>query len=289
MLYIYFLLLSFLLAPASSAAADRFFASAGVNIRYIDRGRGEPVVLLHGFSRDLEINWVETGILQALARSHRVIALDARGHGKSDKPRGDDAYGPKMVDDVARLMEHLRIERAALMGYSMGGRIALKYAATSPHRASAVVMIAAGAPTKDDDHTTWDRVAQALDRGDGIRPLIAKILPGLPDQKLRLINQQTLAVNDAAALASVARRYRDLAVSDDELMLIRVPVLALLGSQEPFRSEVDRLKARLARTRVQVLNGADHVSVLHNAELLPSIESLLTDLPARSSLRRGAQ
>ena len=90
-------------------------------IRYVEAGSGAPVVLLHGYTRFLESNWVERGgIFWPLAKDHRVIALDLRGHGQSDKPHDPRAYGPETIADVVRLLDHLNIERAHLLGYRWG-------------------------------------------------------------------------------------------------------------------------------------------------------------------------
>jgi pimeloyl-ACP methyl ester carboxylesterase len=98
------------------------FDSAGVPIYFEDRGAGDPVVLVHGFASNADNNWGVTGWLDLLARSYRVVALDCRGHGKSGKPHDVADYaGTIMEDDVVRLMDHLSIRRALLMGYSMGG------------------------------------------------------------------------------------------------------------------------------------------------------------------------
>ena len=107
----------------ASAAEDRFFDSAGVRIHYIEQGAGEPVVLIHGYTVDLNEQWIATGVFPALASSYRVIALDARGHGLSDKPHERSAYGPEMGLDIVRLLDHLGIRRAHIVGYSMGAHI----------------------------------------------------------------------------------------------------------------------------------------------------------------------
>ena len=98
-----------LTAPASVGADDRFFDSGGVKIHYIVEGQGEPVVLIHGFTADIDKNWrtgfaigsdsIQPGprIIEALAKNYRVIALDNRGHGKSDKPRDPKQYGIEMA------------------------------------------------------------------------------------------------------------------------------------------------------------------------------------------------
>ena len=90
--------------PCLAHADDLFFDSHGVKIRYVVAGKGEPVVLIHGFSANLEMAWQQLpklfgqpDILQALAKDYHVIALDCRGHGQSDKPDDPKAYGREMA------------------------------------------------------------------------------------------------------------------------------------------------------------------------------------------------
>lgn len=273
---IFILLLTFTLF---AHAGDRFFDFAGVKIRYIEQGKGEPVVLIHGFSRNIEINWIEPGILDALADDYRVIALDCRGHGKSDKPKGDEAYGLNMVEDVIRLLDHLKIDQAQIIGYSMGSRMALKLVTLYPERVRSVVLIAGGGARKEDDHGLWDSLAESLERGEDIRPLILKIWPqdqpGPTEEQIRAINEQVLAANDAEVLASIARQYREFATSEDELKAIDIPILAIIGSDDAFRSNVEALKKLLPDLAVLVVEGAGHVSTLEKPALRKAIEAFL--------------
>jgi pimeloyl-ACP methyl ester carboxylesterase len=108
----------FTLVPTIVSAQDKFFDSSGVQIRYIEQGTGEPVVLIHGYASSIERSWIEPGVLPNLARDHRVIAFDLRGHGKSGKPKDPKAYGTEMGQDAVRLMDHLKIQRAHIVGYS---------------------------------------------------------------------------------------------------------------------------------------------------------------------------
>jgi pimeloyl-ACP methyl ester carboxylesterase len=110
------------LGAAPALAQDQYFDSSGVRIRYIDRGKGEPVVLLHGNGGSLQ-GWIDAGIVASLERDYRVIAFDARGHGKSGKPHEVSAYGRQMGLDVIRLLDHLGLTRAHFVGYSMGASI----------------------------------------------------------------------------------------------------------------------------------------------------------------------
>ncbi len=108
----------------------QFFDSDGVRIAYIDfapaSGAGDPVLLVHGFASNHAVNWVNTMWVKTLTRAgYRVIALDNRGHGQSEKLYEPAAYTPAvMAEDARRLLDHLGIERADVMGYSMGARIA---------------------------------------------------------------------------------------------------------------------------------------------------------------------
>jgi pimeloyl-ACP methyl ester carboxylesterase len=105
-------------------AEDFFFDSAGVKIHYTVEGKGEPVLLIHGFGADIQANWSAPGIIKELSDAFQVIAIDNRGHGKSEKPHDPRAYGMQMVEDSLPLLDHLRIQKAHVVGYySMGGRI----------------------------------------------------------------------------------------------------------------------------------------------------------------------
>src|SRR5689334_11392989 len=108
------------LAPfAARAAREGRFDSAGVPIRFIEEGQGEPVVMIHGYTSSTERQFVETGVFGALAARYRTIALDARGHGQSGKPHDRAQYGAEMGRDITRLMDHLGLQRAHILGYSM--------------------------------------------------------------------------------------------------------------------------------------------------------------------------
>src|SRR5262245_42516828 len=117
-----------------ASAQDQFFDSNGVRIRYVEQGSGPPVVLLHGFSGSLDTGWVETGVLPTLATDYRVIAFDSRGHGQSDKPHDPKSYGLQMGQDVVRLLDHLHITWAHIVGHSMGAGIVAKLLTADPDR-----------------------------------------------------------------------------------------------------------------------------------------------------------
>src|SRR5215471_12978336 len=94
---------------------DKFFNSNGVRIRYVEQGTGETVVLVHGLGATAD-NWINSKVFQQLAKDYRVIALDCRGHGKSDKPHEPKQYGQEMALDVVRLLDYLKIKQAHIVG-----------------------------------------------------------------------------------------------------------------------------------------------------------------------------
>ena len=129
-------LLWVLACPTASAARppSTSFDSHGVKIAYAVRGQGTPVVLIHGWLSSGWINWDLPGTSDLLAKDHQVITLDMPAHGLSDKPAASEAYGPELVEHVVRLMDHLKIKKAHVVGYSMGGIITAKLLAKHPDR-----------------------------------------------------------------------------------------------------------------------------------------------------------
>jgi pimeloyl-ACP methyl ester carboxylesterase len=279
-----------LLSPTTSPqAADRFLNSDGVKIRHVEKGHGDVVVLIHGLGKDVQRNWAQTGMLDALARHHRVVALDCRGHGASDKPRQVEAYGTKMVEDVRRLLDHLKIERAHLVGYSLGARIALKFAADHRGRVASLSLIAGGGARVGADHSIWDKLAESLERGEGLRPLLRALWPTLPDDRLAAINDESLAGNDPRALACLARSVKELATTQEQIQAIEAPVLAVAGSGDaPALASVEALRKARPATTTLTVDGADHLSILDKPALITAVQTFLSKpatRPANSTER----
>jgi pimeloyl-ACP methyl ester carboxylesterase len=120
---------------AAAAPASHTLDVKGVKIRYFVAGQGEPVVLIHGLHSSAAVNWMINGVLADLAKDHRVIALDLPGHGQSDKPADEKAYGRQIVADIVALMDQLQIKKAHIVGCSLGGMIAVKFLVMHPDRA----------------------------------------------------------------------------------------------------------------------------------------------------------
>ncbi len=236
------------------ATSDGSFSSKGTQIAYKVAGEGPPVVLLHSGTSSTELDWIESGILERLSRRFRVIAPDARGHGQSGKPHSPADYGVQMVHDVARLMDHLGVEDAHIVGSSMGGFIALKFAALHPQRVRSLLTIGAGWLNADWDriNAEWSRWAEQLESGS-----------------------TDVGDNDPLAIAAVLRGANGWLVDEAALRAVRMPFLAIMGENDSFRPLLDALKGLIPQLEIELLAGRDHNTAEGDTNFIPLVERFL--------------
>jgi pimeloyl-ACP methyl ester carboxylesterase len=270
-----------LLLPGIGHAEEDSFDSNGVKIHYHIEGKGEPVLLVHGFAVDAHAQWGLPGILKALAKDYRVIAPDLRGHGKSGKPSGDKQYGTEMVEDLVRLLDHLKIKKVHVVGYSMGALVAGKLLATHPERLLSATLGGAGAIPEGTKLPAFvDKLAESLENGKGLGPLlIALTPPGQPKPTLAAIQAMNLALvgNDSKVLAAVVRSWKTLKVPAKQLKDNKVPTLAIIGDKDPLKEIIDLLKDRMSNLKIEVIEGGDHVSTFMNPEFVRLLRSFLKE------------
>lgn len=267
-------------------AEEGSFDSDGVKIHYIVEGKGEPVVLIHGFAADIQTNWGWPGVLKALAKDYQVIALDLRGHGRSGKPHEAKLYGKNMAEDVVRLLDHLKIKRAHIVGYSMGGGIALELLMHHPDRILTATIGGFGISTAQREKDMVNELADSLAQGKGFGPLLRAITPpgqAKPtDEQIKFSNTMLLAFNDAKALAACMRGFKeetDLDAKDiiKDLKKGNRPILAIVGENDPFKPGVDELKKEVPDTELVVVKNGDHVSTMMSPEFLKSVQKFLRE------------
>jgi pimeloyl-ACP methyl ester carboxylesterase len=271
-------LLSAARLSADTPAGDSF-DSNGVKIHYTVEGKGEPVLLIHGFVADADLNWRLPGVIKALAENYKVIALDNRGHGKSDKPHDPAKYGEEMAEDAVRLLDHLGIKKAHIVGYSMGGMITAKLLTTHPDRFLTATLGGHGGLKETDDMSRMAPLADSLDAGKGLAPLIIALNPKgkpLPSaQEISVINKALSERNDQKALAAVVRSWKGLVVSDAKLKANKVPTLALIGELDPLKKGVDELEGKLPNLKIVVIEGADHMNAFRNEKFIKELKAFL--------------
>ena len=251
-------------AASGQMPPDQFVVSNGVKIRYVEQGTGEPVLLIHGYTRSVESNWVDPGVFQDLAKNYRVIAFDLRGHGKSDKPHDPAAYAGETVRDAIRLLDHLRIPRAHVVGYSLGAIIVAKLVTTDPDRfVTATLGGHAG-------YRNWlpqfdESAKRYADELEGDVPFRGVIIGTWPTDEPRptedVIRERSTvlaAVNDVKALAAFQRGgSRELNATDAEISAVKVPMLGVIGSADNTRG-MAQLKGLLPSLTVVTIEGATH-------------------------------
>jgi pimeloyl-ACP methyl ester carboxylesterase len=265
------------------APPDQYFDAGGVRLRYVEQGSGEPVVLVHGFSNRLEI-WSTTGIMPDLAGDHHVIAFDLRGHGKSGKPHDPARYGREMALDIVRLLDHLGLRRAHIVGYSLGAALTAQLLTLYPERFLSATLIA-GAGRFDWDSAKIrqaDTVANELEHDCISRSLMRRILrPDVPaEDSLQVLETRCFAdsTQDRFALAAMTRSWSDQTFTPAALAAVPVPILALVGSEDPQLRPLQALVAIRPSIRLIRIDGATHAgarSILRNSLTLDLLRGFL--------------
>ena len=229
------------------------FTHDGVTIDYLDEGgrADEPIVLVHGFASNKEVNWVWPGWVTTLTRdARRVIALDNRGHGRSTKLYEPAEYDTGlMAGDVRALLDHLGLERADLMGYSMGARITAFLALEHPERVRSAILGGLGIRLVD---------------GVGLSPNIADALlaPSRDDVTdptgltFRAFAEQTKS--DMRALAACIRGSRQ-TLTREEVAAIQAPVLVAVGTKDDVAGSAAALAALVPGARALDIPDRDHM------------------------------
>ena len=238
-----------------------FFESEGLRIAYDDLGEGDPIVLLHGFAADKSTNWRLTGWYRLLTGAgYRVIAPDARGHGKSDKPTEPEAYAPAgIAGDVIRLLDHLELEHADLFGYSMGGRNVAWLLTEHPSRINAAVIGGAGLNVLPfADAKKWQKKGYQLTADNEKADSLA--VPAMVPlyRRARKIGGRAGALS-ACLLGSFPNLpARDFASVD-------VPTLVIAGSRDTVAGSPIPLAAAIPDAVAVVVPGKTHLSVITDA------------------------
>ncbi len=256
-------------------AVEQSFDSQGVEISYLDEGAGETIVLVHGFGLSADEMWMQapfapTPIIPELAKEYRVVAPDLRGHGASSKPHGAAEYGCAMAEDIVRLLDHLQVRKAHVVGYSMGATVAGKLLANHPERLLSVTFGGGGPVVRlsPEDSEVIDATAASLEQGYGCVPLVMSLAPEAGPRpspfQASMISTLLVRGKDQQALAAVMRGQPGLAVTEEELAASAVPVLFIYGEREA-RCKLNRIAGALdalPQAEVMEIEGRDHVTTV---------------------------
>jgi pimeloyl-ACP methyl ester carboxylesterase len=264
----------------SAAYEDRWCDSAGVPLRYVTAGEGEPVVLAHSYSSDLEHQWVRTGVLEALSAHFRVIAFDQRGHGKSGKPHEPQAYGREMALDIVRLLDHLGIDKAHIVGYSLGAHTVAQLLTLHPERFLSATLGGGSGRRKWTAANERQAEIEAAEMEKGsLRTQMLRLRPkgkeAPTDEAIRVASARFLKGKDPRALAAVRRSNGDQIVKAEDLAASGVPTLGIVGSVDPYLEDLRELKALMPELEMVVIEGAAHASAHEFPEFVRAVEGFI--------------
>ncbi|EJF77948.1 Putative non-heme bromoperoxidase BpoC [Candidatus Bartonella washoeensis] len=234
-----------------TAEDTRFFEYDNLRFAYREEGQGEPILLIHGFGSSARVNWYATGWFRTLTEAgYRVIALDNRGHGDSVKSYDPSFYTPQaMANDAMRLLQHLELSKAHVMGYSMGARISAFMALLYPKYVHSVIFggLGIGMVTGAGN---WRPVAEAL---------LAEDISTITNPRglmFRKFADQTKSDRRALA-ACVITSKQELTAS--EVYKIKQPALVAVGSLDEIGGEAEPLAALLPHGQALTILGRDHM------------------------------
>lgn len=263
-------------APPPALEAVGFFESDGLQIHYQsfgERGDGVPIILMHGWSLDLEFNWVSPGWVDALRSSRQVIAFDVRGHGESDKPHRQEFYSYReMARDVLNLMDHFGVERADLMGYSLGSFSGAYLLGHHTERFRSMILGGIGNETTE-SLAEAPRIAAAL-RAERVEDITDPL--GLGYRVFVDLD----ARNDREALAVAALQMWPegfpLELGGPGLADVNIPVLLVNGSEDfPYVETDQDIAGAIPGARLVELPGPDHVGAIFDPRFVDEVLAFL--------------
>jgi pimeloyl-ACP methyl ester carboxylesterase len=240
----------------------------GVAIHYEVEGRGDPVLLHHGLADSLA-TWKRCGWVKRLATHHRLILIDARGHGASDKPHDAAAYtSAQVVGDVLAVLDAVGEDTAHFVGYSLGGRIGFELAYVAPERLRSLVAGASHPYAQ-----SLDGAREAIGRGFG--PWMKHFASVKGELGASIVAH--FLRNDPEALAACTASDRP----DRSAVLERFdrPALLFVGSEDATAPQVMRAAFALPHGHLALLTGYDHFQLgLHIEAVLPAVEVFLQNV-----------
>lgn len=232
------------------------FSHEGFDLAFLDQppvaaASGAPVLMIHGFASSHFVNWVSPGWFKTLTEAgYRAIAFDHRGHGLSSKSYDEADYTPsKMAGDAVALLDHLGIERAHVMGYSMGARVSAFLALAAPERVATLVFGGLGIGMVD-GVGDWDPIADALLAED------PETITHRRGKSFRAFADQTRS--DKRALAACIATSREL-LSEDDMARITQPTLVAVGTTDDIGGSAAELASLMPNAVSFDIEGRDHM------------------------------
>ena len=247
------------------------FSHEGFDLAYLEKGEGDPVLLLHGFGSSSLVNWINPGWFKTLTEAgYRVIAFDHRGHGQSSRSYETKDYTPsRMAADAAALLKHLGIPKAHVMGYSMGARVAAFMALEYPQMVATVIFGGLGIGMVE-GVGDWDPIADAL-----LAPDPATITQPRA-QMFRAFADQTRS--DRKALAACIESSREL-IAPEKMAQITRPALIAVGTTDDIAGAPGPLADLMPNATAFSIEGRDHMQSVGDRTFKARVLEFLMEHP----------
>jgi pimeloyl-ACP methyl ester carboxylesterase len=256
-----------------------YFDNNGTKIHYEIIGKGPEVVMIHGFASSLQGNWIDANWVDALSDSYKLILVDCRGHGKSDKPVDPSQYGEHMTDDIVKLLDHLSIEKANFIGYSMGSSITFNLLLQKSELFKSAIL--GGFVLRfinDEERSTAENQTNQI-----IEALKAKAKDNIKNPvalRFRLFAEST--GGNLEALAAVMkgggperRIFNSKAEMDEALKKISVPVMTVVGSNDFIPGDKTLIAQLVPDACHFQIQGKDHLTVVPDPKFHMVVKAFL--------------
>ncbi|MFX1312105.1 MAG: alpha/beta fold hydrolase [Promethearchaeota archaeon] len=260
-----------------------FFNNEGIKIYYEVEGEGPPVIMIHGFAASLEGNWKQTNWVEVLKNKYKLILVDCRGHGKSDKPLDPAQYGAHMTGDIIKLLDHLSIEKANFFGYSMGSRLTYGLLLSKPELFISAILggFVLQLPSDEQRSSTQKRANDMIEalqaknideikNPDALR--IRRIISAYKDFDLQNLDALTAVLKGGFLLQRNSIQTN--AQIKESLKKINVPVLTVVGSDD-FPGDKTLIAQLVPDACHFQIQGRDHINVVPDPKFHMIVKAFL--------------
>ncbi|MCI0771510.1 MAG: alpha/beta hydrolase [Chloroflexi bacterium] len=259
-----------------------YFDNHGVRTHYQVDGQGPPLVLMHGTSGSVGDRY-ENGWVSGLKDDNRLILIDHRGHGYSDKPHNPDSYSLEIsVSDIVGVLNELGVDKANYFGYSMGGYIAYGLAKYAPERLKALVI---GAGASHPYERSMAATRRPFERND-MEAFFKNALAGAPERADSDWYRVRKQANDLKALNALTQDRPD---NSDIIPTMTMPCLVYVGEADSLYQDVKRCAEQMPNANFVSLPGLDHGQAFrYSRDAMPHVKKFLLEVSRQPSTVRGS-
>ncbi len=261
-----------------------FLDNEGVKIYYEVEGEGPPVILIHGIATSIDGNWKDTNWVNVLKDDYKLILMDCRGHGRSDKPKDPAQYGDHMIDDIIKLLDHLSIKKANFFGYSMGSMLTMELLLRNQELFISAILggFALSFPGEKERAATkqlidnWIEGLKTENIEDIKNPAILRfrqVIGAYKDSHLQDFDALIAALKGGNLGPGVSSLPND--EKREAVKKIKVPVMGVLGSEDLIMGDRTLIAQLVPGACYFQIQGKDHITVVSDPKFHMVVKAFL--------------